>query len=79
MIYDKRCPYGVILKDFDWRIKLCKLQNWEPTFCPEVKEDCPVYSREYNSDTSVRHSFKNDDIVRPTLKMKVQNYRIKSL
>lgn len=55
MNYDKRCPYRVILKDFDWRIKLCKLQNWEPTFCPEVKEDCPVYSREYNSDTSAGH------------------------
>ncbi len=66
MNYDKRCPYRVILKDFDWRIKLCKLQNCEPTFCPEVKEDCPVYLKEYNTDTSIPRSNKSEDIVRPT-------------
>lgn len=55
MNYDKRCPYWVILKDFDRRIKLCRLQNCEPTSCPEVKEDCPVYSKEYNTDTSAHH------------------------
>lgn len=53
MNYDKRCPYRVIVKDFDWRIKLCRLQNCEPTFCPEVREDCPIYSREYNISKSV--------------------------
>ena len=66
MNYDKRCPYGVILKDFDWRIKLCKLQNCEPTVCPEIKEDCPVYLKEYNTDTSIPCSNKSEDIVRPT-------------
>lgn len=53
MNYDKRCPYGVILKNFDWRIKLCKLQHCEPVICPEMKEDCPVYV-EYNTSKSVR-------------------------
>ena len=68
MNYDKRCHYRVILKDFDWRIKLCKLQNCEPTFCPKVKENCPIYSKEYNTDTSARHSEMNDDIVQTTSK-----------
>lgn len=42
----------------------------------------PVVNRtivEYNTDTSVRHSIKNDDIVRPVSKKKIQNYRIKNL
>lgn len=54
MNYDKRCPLSVILKDFDWRIKLCKLQNCESVFCPEFKEGCPVYI-EYNTSKSARH------------------------
>lgn len=54
MNYNKICPYVIILKDFDWRIKLCKLQHC-PVICPEFKEDCPVYSKEYNTDTSAGH------------------------
>ena len=63
MNYNKICPYAIILKDFDWRIKLCKLQHC-PVICPEFKEDCPVYSKEYNTDTSAGHPAKDDDIVR---------------
>lgn len=64
MNYDKRCPYMVILKDFNWRIKLCKLQNCEPTFCPEVKEDCPIYSKEYNISKSAQHPTSEGENVR---------------
>lgn len=64
MNYNKICPYAIVLKDFDWRIKLCKLQHCDPVFCPEFKEDCPVYSKEYNTDTSAGHPAKDDDIVR---------------
>lgn len=64
MNYDKRCPYRVILKDFDCRIKLCRLQNCEPTFCPEVKEDCPIYSREYNTPKSAQHPTSEGENVR---------------
>lgn len=52
MNYNKKCPYSIILKDFNQNIKLCKLQNCEPTFCPEIKEDCLIYLKEYNSNTS---------------------------
>lgn len=64
MKYDKRCPYRVILKDFDWRIKLCKLQNYEPTFCPEVKEDCSIYLKEYNISKSAQHPTSEGENVR---------------
>ena len=64
MNYNKICPYAIVLKDFDWRIKLCKLQHCGPVFCPEFKEDCPVYSKEYNTDTSAGHPIEDDDIVR---------------
>lgn len=64
MNYDKRCPYRVILKDFDYRIKLCRLQNCEPTFCPESKEDCPIYSREYNISKSAQHPTSEGENVR---------------
>lgn len=64
MNYNKICPYAIVLKDFDWGIKLCKLQHCDPVFCPEFKEDCPVYSKEYNTDTSAGHPVKDDDIVR---------------
>ena len=67
MGYNKRCPYCIILKDFDLRIKLCKLQQGNPVACPEFKEDCPVYSKEYNLDTSAGHPVKDDDIVRYSL------------
>lgn len=55
MNYDKRCSYRVILKDFDWRIKLCKLQDCIPVACPEIKEDCPIYLKEYNISKSGLH------------------------
>lgn len=65
MNYNKRCPYRVMLKDFDWRIKLCKLQNCEPVACPEIKENCPIYSKDYNTDTSAQlHRNMDEDIVR---------------
>ncbi len=70
MNYNKRCPHRVILKNFDWHIKLCKLQNCEPVFCPEVKEDCHVYI-EYNSDTSAHYPNKGNDIVRTYIKNEV--------
>lgn len=51
------------LKDFDWRISLCKLQHYEPTACPEVKEDCPVYI-EYNTSKSAQHPTSEGENVR---------------
>lgn len=65
MNYNKVCPYVIILKDFYWR--LCKLQHEDPVFCLEFKEDCPVYSKEYKTNTSIRHSEMSDDIVRTAL------------
>lgn len=64
MKYNKKCPYKITIRNWDLRISLCKLQHCEPVACPEVKEDCPVYSKEYNTDTSAGHPAKDDDIVR---------------
>lgn len=64
------CEYRV---ELDWKgnppyipIGLCKLQKYEPVYCPKFKQECSVYIKEYNLDTSVRHSEMNDDIVRTT-------------
>ena len=44
-------------------IGLCKLQGCEPVYCPKFKQECPIYLREYNIDTSALPS-NGEDIVR---------------
>ena len=62
---NNKCPYQITLKDFPYRC--CNAQKYcPPVLCPDNYLECPVYSQEYNTDTSVRHSNKSDDIVRTT-------------
>ena len=59
---NNKCKYQVTLKDFPYHC--CKAQkHWPPVFCPYNYLECPVYLKEYNTNTSALHSDKNEDIV----------------
>lgn len=36
-------------------VGLCGLQKYLPVHCPRFKQECPVYIKEYNLDTSAGH------------------------
>ena len=60
-----KCKYQVTLKDFPYNC--CKVQKyWPPVLCPHNYLECPVYSQEYNTDTSAQHLQIDEDIVRTT-------------
>ena len=48
---NNKCPYQITLKDFPYRC--CNAQKYcPPVLCPDNYLECPVYSQEYNTDTS---------------------------
>lgn len=61
-----KCKYQITLKDFLYNC--CKVQKYcPPVLCPHNYQECPVYSQEYNTDTSALPIFKDsEDIVRTT-------------
>lgn len=60
---NNKCPYQIALKNFPYRC--CNAQKYcPPVLCPDNYLKCPVYSQEYNTDTSALHSEKDEDIVR---------------
>lgn len=63
---NNKCTYQIKLKDFPYRC--CNAQKYcPPVLCPDNYLECPVYSQEYNTDTSAGHPTKDDDIVRYSL------------
>ena len=58
------CKYQILVKDFSYNY--CSAQKYcPPVVCPINYLECPVYSQEYNTDTSAGHpTFEGDDIVR---------------
>ena len=62
---NNKCKYQITLKDFPYHC--CNAQKYcPPVLCPDNYLECPVYSQEYNTDTSAQHPSKGEDIVRPT-------------
>lgn len=63
---NNKCPYQITLKDFPYRC--CNAQKYcPPVLCPDNYLECPVYSQEYNTDTSTHslsHKRYGNDIVR---------------
>lgn len=61
-----KCKYQITLKDFPY--DCCMAQKYcPPVLCPHNYQECPVYSQEYNTDTSALPIFKDsEDIVRTT-------------
>lgn len=50
-----KCKYQITLKDFPYNC--CKAQKYcPPVLCPINYLECPIYSQEYNTDTSAQHS-----------------------
>lgn len=50
-----KCKYQNIIKDFPYNC--CKAQmHCPPVLCSTNYLECPIYSQEYNTDTSARHS-----------------------
>ena len=62
---NNKCIYQITLKNFPYRC--CNAQKYcPPVLCPDNYLECPVYSQEYNTDTSAQPlSNKGEDIVRP--------------
>ena len=60
------CKYAIRIQDFPYRV--CKLQQEAPVGCNIIPmyEECQIL-KEYNIDTSVRHSEMSDNIVRTAL------------
>lgn len=51
---NNRCKFKITLKDFPY--KCCNAQKYcPPVLCPNNYLECPVYSQEYNTDTSALH------------------------
>ena len=62
---NNKCKYQITLKGFPYRC--CNAQKYcPPVLCPNNYLECPVYSQEYNTDTSAEHpvNLQGDDIVR---------------
>ena len=60
---NNKCKYQITLKNFPYNC--CSAQKYcSPVLCPHNYLECPVYSQEYNTNTSAEHSIMNDDIVR---------------
>lgn len=60
---NNKCKYQITLKNFPYNC--CSVQKYcPPVLCPHNYLECPVYSQEYNTNTSAEHSIMNDDIVR---------------
>ena len=48
---NNKCKYQITLKGFPYRC--CNAQKYcPPVLCPNNYLECPVYSQEYNTDTS---------------------------
>ena len=48
------CKYQITLKDFPYHC--CMVQKYcPPVFCPYNYIECPVYLKEYNTDTRIPH------------------------
>ena len=60
---NNKCKYQITLKDFPYNC--CIVQKYcPPVLCPHNYLECPVYSQEYNTNTSAEHPAMDDDIVR---------------
>lgn len=59
------CKFRITLRDFPYNC--CNAQKYcPPVLCPYNYLECPIYSQEYTSDTSIPHPKKDEDIVRTT-------------
>lgn len=48
------CKYQITLKDFPYHC--CVAQKYcPPVFCPYNYMECPVYLKEYNTNTRIPH------------------------
>ena len=58
------CNHQITLKDFPY--PCCKAQKYcPPVFCPYNYMECPVYLKEYNTNTSTHYpTNEGNDIVR---------------
>lgn len=52
---NNKCKYQITLKDFPYCC--CNAQKYcPPVLCPYNYLECPVYSQEYNTDTSIPYT-----------------------
>lgn len=66
---NKRCKYQITLKNFPYNC--CNTQKYSPpVLCPNNYMECPVYSQEYNTDTSIPQGVNPEDIVRYSLEIR---------
>lgn len=61
---NNKCKYQITLKGFPY--SCCNGQKYcPPVLCPNNYLECPVYSQEYNTDTSTHYpTEEGNDIVR---------------
>lgn len=52
---NNKCKYQITLKDFPY--SSCNAQKYcPPVLCPYNYLECPVYSQEYNTNTSIPYT-----------------------
>lgn len=69
---NNRCKFQITLKDFYYNC--CNIQKYcPPVLCPNNYLECPIYSQEYNTNTSIPRPEKDEDIVRAYTKDKYKN------